>query len=82
MFGQLADVGSPLELQQRMEAAGLAPQEMQAIENQYRDHSGPMLAKEASLRRLRITLPRQVKFIAVNGLAWSLEGTDVDAIAF
>ena len=82
MFGQLADIGSLQELQQRMEAAGLPPQEQQAIESQYREHSGPMFAKEASFRPVRIAKPRQVKFIAVNGLEWNLEGTDVGAIAF
>lgn len=82
MFGTLADVKSIQELHQRMEALGLLPDERQALEKQFQRHIGPMFAKMASMQRLRIVQPRQVKFIAVNGQQWDLSGTDTNAIAF
>jgi hypothetical protein len=82
MFGQLAGVHSVQELHQRMDAVDLAPRDRMVLEAQFRRHSGPMFAGQASLQRLRVVQPRQVKFIAVNGLHWDLSGTTVDAIAF
>ena len=82
MFGQLKDVNSLQELGQRMAEVSLSEKECQVLEALYREHAGPMFAKEASLQRLRIVQPRQVKFIAVNGQAWNLAGTDVNSIAF
>jgi hypothetical protein len=82
MFGQLAGVRGVQELQQRMAEVGLAKPECAALAAQYREHCGPMFAGAASLQRLRIAQPRQVKFVAVNGLTWDLAGTDLDAIAF
>jgi len=82
MFGQLSNVNSSQQLQERMEAHGLTTEDRARLAHEYQVHSGPMFAQEASLQRLRIGMPRQVKFICVNASNWDLSGTNPDAIAF
>jgi hypothetical protein len=82
IFGQLANVPSHQELAQRMAAVGLSAPEQARLMGAYLEQAGPMFARSASLQRLRILQPRQVKFIAVSGRQWDLSGTDLTAIGF
>ena len=72
-FGQLKNVLSEQQLQERMQAVNLPPSEYERLLKEYRTKSGPMFATSATLSRLRIVPPRSVKFIGVNARDWDLK---------
>lgn len=82
LYYHLNNVNSFQELESRMSEAGLSPEERGCLATQYREHSGRMFAKEASLQNMGFEQPKQIKFIGVNASEWDLSGTDTSAISF
>jgi hypothetical protein len=81
-YAQLRGIASAQQLDERIDRAALSEADAQLLREAYREHSGPMFGGQAILSRLRIPQPKSVKFFAVNADSWSLDGTDLDAIAF